>query len=563
MKTNKISFGLFTFVLFCVLFVLNTFAVFDGDYFWHVNTGQWIWENHALPVSDPFSFTVKDSNPFRPESVHVQFVLKQYWLGQLALYALWEVWGETSAVVLRALINSGLILAVFVVCWHRSNLHKAIIFGVLTLCQLQSLGSERPVLFTYLFVFLLLCLLEKIIDNRPLAKSVVICLPLIMIIWANMHGGYILGLCLIAAYIVGIAFDSFRSKESFPVKRICLLFGSGLLATANPAGLPELIAGFFQVQSSYASQVTEARSTVEYFIATRDFGHPYFILALLTVLTLAVSFKKMRTAHLLSIGGVLTLSLLAVRYKLFLFLLAPLITLYLPFSPRKKWSIPVTVTLVLIPLLHTNFQSPLAFKESDSFPAAAVDFMHITKPAPNLFNYYDWGGYLANKIPEYQVFIDGRALVEEHYVQHNEVVYLENLSTLDAYNINTAIFPTHNLSSGGVIPLAVVLTYHPDWVAVFVRDHSMVFVRNVPENKSVIDRYAIPVKTMFKILIDNYDGMLKLYPDHYRALVTKAQLQEDMGDFEGAISSLQRARAVNPESVYTKQSLQRLTRKKN
>ena len=189
--------------------------------------------------------------------------------------------------------------------------------------------------------------------------------------------------------------------------------------------------------------------------------------------------------------------------------------------------------------------------------------MRETKLAPNLFNYYDWGGYLANRAPEYKVFIDGRGLIEEHFDQHSAVIYKEDLTILDSHEINTAIFPIHNIVTGQVIPLSIVLSFHPDWEAVFVRDNSMIFLRNIQENKPIIDRYAIPGETLFPILIDAYDGMLGMYPDDYRALVTKAQLQERVGDYAGAINSLEKARAVNPESTYTKQTLQRLMRKKS
>ena len=266
----------------------------------------------------------------------------------------------------------------------------------------------------------------------------------------------------------------------------------------------------------------------------------------------------MRATQLLAVGGVLVLSLLAVRYQIFLFLLAPLVATYLPFTQKKKWAVPVAALLIVFLLSNTKFQKPSVFAASPEFPAAAIEFVRSTQPSQNLFNYYDWGGYLAIKAPEYKVFVDGRGLVEEFVTNHGEVLYEEKLSALDDYSINTTIFPIHNLATGKVIPLAVMLMYDPDWKAVFMGRNSLVFVRNVPENKAIISTYTIPQDYLVGALVDAYDRMLVLYPAHYRALVTKAQLQENIGDLTGAMRSLKRAQAVNPESLYVRESIQRL-----
>ena len=41
-------------------------AVADSDAWWHLRTGQYIWENHALPVPDPFAYTTSMGSPAYP-----------------------------------------------------------------------------------------------------------------------------------------------------------------------------------------------------------------------------------------------------------------------------------------------------------------------------------------------------------------------------------------------------------------------------------------------------------------------------------------------------------------
>jgi hypothetical protein len=549
--------------VFGTLFVLNSFTIHEGDYFWHVNTGQWIWEHWAIPVSDPFSFTVTDHNPFRPESGRPHFILQQYWLSQLVLYFLWECGGDASIVVLRALIHAGLITSVFFVTLRRSDFCRALIFATLTFCYFQVISNERPQLFTVLFVYLLILFLERVTARgRSIPRVLFVGLPVMMLLWANMHGGYLLGLCIIGAYSVGYYLEQRKAFDWNSGKRILLMLGSGLAAMINPAGLPELLTELFAMPTVYQSQIRESVSSIKAILATGVMRNlTYVIMVLLIITSMVTAFKRMRLTHLLLIGGLLILSFMAVRHQVFLFLLAPLVAIYLPF-PKKKWAIPITSILLLFLVSNTNIQEPLVFAaKSPIFPVDAADFIRNTRPATNIFNYQDWGGYLVNKDPDFKVFVDGRALAEELVTEHNEIVYLENLSGLDTYQINTAIFPIHNLVTGNVVPLAVMLMYDPDWEAVFLGTNSLVFLRKIPENNAIIRSSAVQRSSLVKALINAYEQMLVWYPTHYRALVTRAQLQENIGDLDGAMGSLRKAQVVNPESLYVKESLQRLMRK--
>ncbi len=38
----------------------------DSDFWWHLKTGQYVWEQHRLPVPDPFAFTTAGAAPAYP-----------------------------------------------------------------------------------------------------------------------------------------------------------------------------------------------------------------------------------------------------------------------------------------------------------------------------------------------------------------------------------------------------------------------------------------------------------------------------------------------------------------
>src|SRR6185369_16752576 len=182
-------------IFFAWVAVMFTTPVGEGDLFWHVKTGEWIWQHKSLPASDPFSFTVKDVNPFNPESKRIPFLLKQYWLGQLAFFGLWKEAGETGIVVFRSLCYTGILI--FLYAWGRRLAGNSLwpFCGVILAGKvLQNYSNERPQLFAFICMPLLLFLLEKlrtVNESRP-PLWISVCFPLVMLLWSNCHGSYIL-----------------------------------------------------------------------------------------------------------------------------------------------------------------------------------------------------------------------------------------------------------------------------------------------------------------------------------------------------------------------------------
>src|SRR6185369_11324916 len=111
--TDKDYIRIVAVIFFVVIAVLYTFPVLEGDFFWHVKTGQWIWEHKSLPSSDPFSYTINYINNSEHFAQRNAFILKQYWLGQLALYGVWKMAGEAGMVVLRATIYTGTLAFIY------------------------------------------------------------------------------------------------------------------------------------------------------------------------------------------------------------------------------------------------------------------------------------------------------------------------------------------------------------------------------------------------------------------------------------------------------------------
>lgn len=480
------------FIFFAAIFCLNTTPINDGDLFWHVKTGQWIWEHKALPQSDPFSYTVSDKNPFRPESHRIQFILQQYWLGQLGLYGIWKVAGEAGIVLFRAFAYTGILA--FLYWWMRrlSNGILPLVLVFLTGKHLLHFPSERPQLFSFIFFPLLLYLLEKArAPDSPHSSRHAAIIPLLMLIWANTHGSFILGVVIILVYLVTLVSLHLMRRESCSKTILITMAGAVLLSGMNPCGF-EAFTEIFGTKQYYSAAIVENMSPVTIFLRLNAFYPAYWAFLAFAVLTLCIHIRAFHPVHVLLLFALGVLSLKSMRYTPFLLLAAPVPLGYVKEGEFRYKYFGATVILVAW-LAFCDWKTRFRLVTIDYYPKKAVQFLRFARPAPQLFNNYEWGGYLINYLPEYPVFIDGRTLVEEFsFIYGRAMSTSEWRQVFEKFNVNTVLVPGFNRHDGTKNQLPLDLINSSDWYLVFQDAAAMVFVRNIPENAEVIKNYAIP-----------------------------------------------------------------------
>ena len=158
----------------------------DGDVSWHIASGQWIIAHHAIPHTDPFSFTWAGS-PWVPIEWGAEVIMASAYqaagyagLAALATLALGALSGLTYFNAIR-----------FVRPW------VALGAVVATDLVLVPMTLVRPHLLAWpliaLWTFVMLRAREK---GRapPLAAA------LLMVVWANLHGSFVMGLAIAAAF---------------------------------------------------------------------------------------------------------------------------------------------------------------------------------------------------------------------------------------------------------------------------------------------------------------------------------------------------------------------------
>jgi hypothetical protein len=202
----------------------------DFDTFWHLASGRWIAQHHAVPHTDVLSFTVPGN-----EWVNLQ------WLYDLLLYALYSVAGASGLVIASA----ACFVAAFALLARHLARHVGPVASTLLLIWVAVTVTERFAIRPEMASFPLLAAVQLVLaDGRRHPVRLRWLVPL-MILWANMHSLFVLGVAAIAFAIGGALLAEsrilpipFRRDGAWPTESRHALQtwgGAAIVATlANP-----------------------------------------------------------------------------------------------------------------------------------------------------------------------------------------------------------------------------------------------------------------------------------------------------------------------------------------
>src|SRR5256885_2987995 len=200
-------------------FAATRAPVSDSDFFWHLAIGRDI-AAHGVPRLDVYSWTVAG-----------RAVLPDQWLGELLLYAAYGIgsWGGTIA--LRALTVGALTgIVVWTALAERPRRPLIAVLASLPAIALSRFAwTDRPELFGLLCFAVLIALLRAV--RRGSFTAFALCVPLVLL-WANLHGSYALGLGLVGV----VALERALVDPSGRRPDAALPIGSLLAPFVTPAG---------------------------------------------------------------------------------------------------------------------------------------------------------------------------------------------------------------------------------------------------------------------------------------------------------------------------------------
>jgi hypothetical protein len=473
------------------LLVGATFAVgrrfvVDPDLWWHIKVGEGILTTHRWPVADPFSFTVS-GQPW----------LAYEWLGDVVLAGAWRIGGYRGLDALLIALGSAIMLALYAFATLRSGNCKAGFVASAALFILASASfSLRPQMLGYLFLILTLIVLERFRQGKPRALWI---LPILMLLWVNAHGSWIIGLGTIFVYwmsgIVAFRAGNLEARAWTPIERrsISLAFlGCVAALPLTPYGA-RLAASPIEFAFSLPLNVAHIQ---EWRPMAFDLQGGQWFLALLMAFILVqvtMCFTWRLEELVLFLAGTV-MACLHIRFVLVFVpfsaaVIAVIIARWAPPYERRKDKFALNAVLMAIVaagvIRYFPSSTQIEAKVTQQFPVAAVQYLeHHTVPEP-MYNTYGYGGYLVwTRGPQHKVFIDGRGDLYERGGLFSDYLHIANLGPealilLRHYGIQSCLIERDGA-------LATLLSASPEWQRVYSDDLSALFVR------TSISGYSMP-----------------------------------------------------------------------
>jgi hypothetical protein len=407
-RAEQIAQTLVLAVLFTVpaLLCAHAACVADPDIWWHLRTGEWILQHHAVPRVDPFS------DPLAGTSW-----LAYSWLYELLVVKLFQWFGLVSIVA----YSSTMVLTITVALFHmvrrlQSDFSWAVLLTFAAAFSMGSLYTPRPWLLTILFFILEMDILMQARRTGRLRE--LLWLPVIFALWANVHIQLVDGL-----FVLGLAFAealAARWRRNAETRLPAAWMGAALLASAlatlvNPFGWRIYgVAYDLATQGGALNNISEMqsipfRSVADFLVLLLAMGSasalawwrrfPPFETAILAFAAV-LSFRSQRDVWVMAVVAAAILASSVVGSER--------ATIRLP---RFATAFAVLAAALAVLLGFHAMQENNARLETQlakSLPVRAVEMVRTKGYAGPLYNDYTWGGYLiwAQRMP---VSIDGRA----------------------------------------------------------------------------------------------------------------------------------------------------------
>jgi hypothetical protein len=458
-----------------VLTVRDRFS--DPDMWWHLRTGQIIWNTHTIPTTDLFSWTTN----------HHAWVPHE-WLSQVIIYGAYRFGGYSGLMLFLCVCTAALLIAGYILCTLYSGNAKIALLGALIIWFFATSGlSIRPQLIGYLLLILELLIFQLGSTRSP---RWFFWLPPLFAVWVNSHGSFFLGF-LIAFLLFACSYVRFEITGLRPflwtarARRNCgfaLVFSTAAMFL-NPTGLKLILYPLDMMfkQPINVGNVQEWQPLV--FTSPRGAG---LFLILVCIALLVICRRAELFPHevlLLALGTWLALSHQRMVFVLGILAAPPLSRLcaqaWDEYDAERDHPIANGILIAASLLLAiVAFPSSIALvKQVDKQnPAKAVEFINTHRFSGHMLNEWTYGGYLIWAAPNHPTFIDGRGdIFEETGVLKDFAAWAKLESDphvlLDKYPIDFCL-----LARGS--PMSHVLPLLPGWKTAYSDDTAIVFVRD-------------------------------------------------------------------------------------
>jgi hypothetical protein len=465
-----------------VVFVLLSFAslapIRSNDYFWHLATGRWIVEHHALPLSDPFA-VASSREPW----------INDEWLFETALYPLYATGGHAAVSIVLALTTAALFSWLLTVAAADAGLLLAIPLTFVSWYGAEGWLRERPATAGAICLGVLVTVLLHARGRTRLFSVFAIC-----VLWMNLHPSALIAPVVVALCEAGEAIEV-RSRARW--NRPWPLLASVTALFINPFGLRGVSAPFRltgMVQQFHNAEWAPSLPA--------EFPLFYAVVAG-AILLFAFAGRRSWPRMLLF----LFLALLAVRYSrnqgLFFVTLPLLLAPAMPPASIRIQRLAVLASILAFLAVLSNAHLSTGIDER-KFPVSAVAALRASGLQGNIYNTYGTGGFLIwSFLPARRVVTDGRNELYLAYNAEHERALRDGKEWQELfrrYDLRLAVFDYHRPAigitdpgTGRVVKVPQAVAYFPpkQWALIGVDPVAMVFARRDAFSPEVLARLEV------------------------------------------------------------------------
>jgi Flp pilus assembly protein TadD len=524
-------------MIYALLAGLHTLQDFDLG--WQLATGRWILQHHKIFSADVFSYTAQGAPWIYPVLSGITFYLT-YLAGG---YALLSWMGAAACAATVALLL-------------RRDSIATNILALVAVPLIASRTQPRAEMFTTILFAAFLSILWRnhLTGHDPVRRSSLRPLPILMLLWVNLHPGFIAGLALCGGYVLLEILD-LPSPEKRAAARARLQRAWPWLALTaaatliNPWGIfiYRALARQQQAQSLHNLWIVEwegvhpSWNSLHQALALRDPQSAFWWLLAIAALSAAAALWRRRWG---AAALLLASAYLAVQHVRLEALLACVTVIMggslldeawnsrkaalrekarkkkrkaaLPPAQNPQWA-PAALLLITTAFtalagvrcwdlvtnryyLKSTQLSIFGAGLSWWFPERAFQFIEREKLPANIFNGYSLGGYVTWRLlPNYPDYIDSRALPfgSELFFRAYDLSGVEAPDSpawqqeADTRDINTIVVSLSRYDGIARFPQLRAFCQSQSWRPVYMDEVSAVFLRRTAQTASLVDHLQI------------------------------------------------------------------------
>lgn len=490
--------------LFSILFILGLIFYFsftvavDFDLGFHLRYGEYVLQEKKIPNADFLTYTYFGQPRVAPE-----------WLFEVLTFVAFQKFSFWGLTIFSTIVG-------FTSFYFLIRLFSNPVFKILVILLAGFISEPilieglRPQLMTVLGTVFLISLFIKLDAGN---KKYILFLPLLFILWISTHPGFLIGLVLVGFYILDWLFRvPVKNRGKLFISSIILFsavifFLKGLnfysfplpITHLHPLSILKLVSDIFFPPGLLETDtgIKLSRATILEWLPPVFSSYPgltYLIFVLIVGITFIFWLKKFSLWQILTIILFSYMAGISRRHMaLFAFSAVPITLLVIEKNlkldklPRIGPKVILFSLLVGLAILGVNIyqrgtqiveatRSVESYSRLRSMPYLAVEYLQANPPKGNMFNFYNWGGYLDWWFPQQKVFIDGRMPGGKIYADYIKIVNVDEgwYETLESYNVSWIIMPTP-------FKLVKALVDEKDWQKVYEDSIATIIVRPPPE----------------------------------------------------------------------------------